>query len=564
MSISVQQFGICILFHEKLDQTIECIKTFMSSGTHIYVLNNNSSSHASCELSAFCSNFSFVHRINLPLNLGVSIGRNILIQNTQEPWLFFVDNDIQIGTVDWVQNLTHHIEANPEIEVFIPRLYNIHEKRYVPHLLMSLENNDLKTQIADKPRTNLFPGGAAIVSRQLFNRLGLYDQEMMIGLEDWELGLRAIKTGLPIKALSIKDILLVHDHRKARDEESKKAIQIRYNDQIISNSYKRFVEKHKVNWEHDYQPWLNEQLKRMLAAADDKPPHSIFGSKKAPHTPTSCNLHFCNSKTADQMTVALVAKILEIYPSVTSFHVMGECDPLLCPQICEILDYIKSQQRTVGINTNGVNAEKLLQLNYKPDYISLQLYGWDTNSTTERYVLDLFKTTLDNYFKLKEVYQNVGFSFTLSKNNYQDLNKILILCDHLKPAFLHLKNYVPESLCPEQVQKIITANDCSVIDHIEKAVQNRPYLIHTPAYLTFDQPLTNGTSICKSYQHLITVDEAGNIGGCNGPILPNSCCGNIFTNTDPYRTSEMRRLRSLAQKRLFPHPECLYCCNKLI
>ena len=192
----------------------------MSSGVNIYVLNNNSSDNAHSELKSFCSKIPYAHIIDSPLNLGVSVGRNILIQNTQEPWLFFVDNDIQIANVDWVQVLMRHIEVNPEIEVFIPRLFNVHEKRYLPHLLMRIESNYIKTQIAETPSSNMFPGGAAIVSRRLFKRLGLYDQEMKVGLEDWELALRAILAGTPVKTLSIEDILLVHDHRKAQDEET--------------------------------------------------------------------------------------------------------------------------------------------------------------------------------------------------------------------------------------------------------------------------------------------------------------------------------------------------------
>lgn len=562
--ISVQPIGICILFHEKLYQTIECIKSFISSGLNIYVLNNNSSHSASAELKSFCSKFPFVHIIDSPLNVGVSAGRNILVQNTQEPWLFFVDNDIRTGTVEWVQIIMHHIEANSETEVFIPRLYNVHEKRYIPHLLMGVENNYIETRIAETPSSNMFPGGAAIVSRHLFNRLGLYDQEMRIGLEDWELALRAILAGAPIKTRSIEDILLIHDHRSAQDEESKKAILVRYNDKTIENSYQRLVEKHKVKWDHDYKPWLNEQLQLMLASPNEKPPSIFVKFKKARYLPTICNLRTTSSKTVDEMTAALVTKILEIYPSISAFNIMGERDPLLCPQISEILDYIKSRGRTVGINTDGVHADKLLRLNYEPEYISLHLHCLDASSTLEHCGLDIFETMIENYLRLKTKYRNVGFSYTLPKSNYQDLSKVLDLCDNLRPTFLYINNYLPRSLSPEQVGKIITTKDTSVINYIEQAIQNRPYIIHRPTVLTFDRPLEDGTSVCKSYNHMITVDAAGNIGGCNGPISPCNCFGNIFTNADPYSSPEMRRLRNLARWRLPPHPECLYCCNKLV
>ncbi|MDR7868437.1 MAG: glycosyltransferase [Sporomusaceae bacterium] len=571
---------MCILFHEKMPQTIECIKSFLSSGVNIYVLNNNSSESACRDLRLFCRNHPNIQIFESPSNLGVGVGRNALIQNTREPWLFFVDNDIRIYTADWLEVLQNHVVAYPEIEAFVPRLFNVHDKRYVPHLSMGVEDGHVKTHIAETAASNMFPGGAAIVSRRLFDRLGLYDREIKVGLEDWELALRALLSGNPVRTRSVEDILLVHDHRQVQDEETKKAVLTRYDEQIIEISYQRLIKKHGVSWDHDYRPWLREQLRLMVAPSAAESRFSLGGrSWKARRQPTSCYLHalntehpergdcgekFVGGRPADGMAKSIVARILELYPHLRTFHVMGEPDPLLFPRITELVDYVKSLHKTIGINTNGAYGDKLLSLRYEPDYISFRLYGWNAGSTLAACGSDIFTPMVQNYRQLKEKYNNLGFCYTVSKNNYQDLGKILDLCDDLQPTFLRIANYLPDDLRPEQVEKIITVNDRSIIGDIERVIGSRPYIVTPPSYLRFGRPSAGGRPICKSYKKVISIDAAGNVGGCIGPVLPRFCAGNIFSADDPNNTPEMRRLRNLAVNGLYPHPECLYCTNKLV
>ena len=49
---------------------------------------------------------------------------------TTEEWLFFADSDIVIKTPDWLQKFTEYVSLNNDVEVFIPRLFNIYENSY--------------------------------------------------------------------------------------------------------------------------------------------------------------------------------------------------------------------------------------------------------------------------------------------------------------------------------------------------------------------------------------------------------------------------------------------------
>ncbi|MDQ6814009.1 MAG: hypothetical protein M3040_09740, partial [Bacteroidota bacterium] len=66
------------------------------------------------------------------INLGISIGRNYLINKTTEPWLLIVDNDITAKNPrGWVESFNEQITARPQYDVFTLRIYNVHEKAYV-------------------------------------------------------------------------------------------------------------------------------------------------------------------------------------------------------------------------------------------------------------------------------------------------------------------------------------------------------------------------------------------------------------------------------------------------
>jgi GT2 family glycosyltransferase len=64
-------------------------------------------------------------------NLGVAAGRNLLIRDTRERWLFFVDNDVTIATRRWSALFRAHGAAHPRAEVFRPSLFNVHDGGYV-------------------------------------------------------------------------------------------------------------------------------------------------------------------------------------------------------------------------------------------------------------------------------------------------------------------------------------------------------------------------------------------------------------------------------------------------
>jgi GT2 family glycosyltransferase len=257
--------GVCILFYEKLDQTIACIKSFLPSKVNIYILNNGSSNESREALGKFCEKYGQIKIFDVYTNLGVGVGRNFLIKHTTEDWIFFVDNDIRIKTKDWVNRFQDYLSIYEDVEVFIPELYDIWTKSYTSNKRIKIEGNKaiLNTEISDET-TNYFPGGASFVSRKLFDRLGLYDNEMFIGLEDYEICIRGILQKREAKARIIEDIKLIHDHSRVKKEKDKDAVRERYNTDHIKKSFNRIIEKHNIFLEGDWTYWSLRAKERML------------------------------------------------------------------------------------------------------------------------------------------------------------------------------------------------------------------------------------------------------------------------------------------------------------
>jgi GT2 family glycosyltransferase len=255
---------ILILFFNKVDQTISCIESFLPSGQKIYVLNNGSDQQQLLKLrDRFANNYE-VNIFDEGINLGVSGGRNYLIEKSSAPWLFLIDNDITVQPANWFQLFILYTQQFPNHIVVVPKLYNLHEQAYGEDMLIVLQNGQVKVEIGLFTVTNCFPGGASLVHRSVFATYGLFDEGMFVGFEDYEFALRAILSDKgPIQVHAIEKIELIHDHRFQKQSKDKTAVKQRYDYQKLKASYDRMVHKHNIIFEHDWQWWTDKQIQLM-------------------------------------------------------------------------------------------------------------------------------------------------------------------------------------------------------------------------------------------------------------------------------------------------------------
>jgi glycosyltransferase involved in cell wall biosynthesis/GT2 family glycosyltransferase len=252
---------VCVLFFNRLEQTLECIRSFLPSGVAVHVLDNGSEPAAVQAMAEALRAHPQVRLRAAGGNRGVSGGRNIQVADTTQRWLLFVDNDITVATPDWLARLARHVADCPQAEVHVPRLYNKHENGwgYLADYLVDEAGRCTFIPTASD-FGNSFPGGASVIDRRLFDRLGPYDEDLFVGFEDFEFAIRAWKRGLPVLARRADDIVLIHDHRVSRSAADKETAKVRYDASRITRSHSVVQSKHGVLLDPNFSDWLADQI----------------------------------------------------------------------------------------------------------------------------------------------------------------------------------------------------------------------------------------------------------------------------------------------------------------
>jgi GT2 family glycosyltransferase len=252
-----------ILFCNKAEQTIETLENLLSFNVPINLLNNGSDKESTRILEKWVKNKP-INYMKVKENGGVSKGRNYLIKNTKEDWLFFLDNDITIPQNDWLDILKTKMQTEPETLVFVPQIINVHlgskkEKFY----RFVINGEDATFEMFNKGRTNKISGGACIVHRSVFDTNGLYNEDFFVGFEDYEFSLRAMKSGTPLDCLCVPEIKLYHDHRKVVRNEDNKYLETRYNEDKIIHSYNLVYQLHNVKLPNSGYLWARGRREAM-------------------------------------------------------------------------------------------------------------------------------------------------------------------------------------------------------------------------------------------------------------------------------------------------------------
>ena len=178
--------GVCVLFFERPDQTIECLESLGFDGPPVYVWNNGSSPSARDAVARYMRDRQHLVLIDSPVNLGVAAGRNRLIEESREDLLLFLDSDITVETPSGSLCLRDRAHRWPDVEVLVPSVFDVQAERVdAGGRLVIQDDRFVHLPPAPDGHMNFFPGGAACVRRTLFERLGPYDESIFVGLEDY-------------------------------------------------------------------------------------------------------------------------------------------------------------------------------------------------------------------------------------------------------------------------------------------------------------------------------------------------------------------------------------------
>jgi GT2 family glycosyltransferase len=234
---------------------------FLPSNQHIYILNNASEGNGWALLQEKYSsntNISFYHS---EINIGPAGGRNVLLHHAKEEWIFVVDNDITIEPEkNWKQIFDEQQAQFPEIKIFCPRVYNVHEKNYSAAHQFTNKDGVVHMIDSDAELTNYFSCCAVIIHSSIFETYGPFDADLF-AFEDYEFSIRAmLSANGNLQVQTLKQITAVHDHQVQKSKADKKAVLERYDAEKIQKSMEHIVAKHHIAFAHEWQWWTKKQL----------------------------------------------------------------------------------------------------------------------------------------------------------------------------------------------------------------------------------------------------------------------------------------------------------------
>ncbi len=260
---------------EKLLRSIhEHIPSFAGE---VLVIDNGSSAAELAHLRSICESLPYKTRIiELGQNYGVAGGRNRTIPYVHSEWLMCLDNDIYFlanPLPKFQQDLATlgcHFMSLPLLD---PDGKTLFAKG--GHLYISYENGELhigagsactQTVIDDKKgdpflSTFLF-GGACILNRATFEKVGGYDEEMFVGFEDIDFSIRLFQQGYKVGSSSC--CALVHDHPKPMSDSDRDYEKERFSRNILHKSALHLEAKHGFKiWSDAVDHWLESRHKEL-------------------------------------------------------------------------------------------------------------------------------------------------------------------------------------------------------------------------------------------------------------------------------------------------------------
>jgi MoaA/NifB/PqqE/SkfB family radical SAM enzyme/GT2 family glycosyltransferase len=256
---------------------LESIRAHLVNFAGEVLIGDNGSSPAELDsLEAYLQTFPYRARLlKFGSNLGVGRGRNRLMQEARTHWVISLDNDIYF-TENPIRQLQNELGTLGCHFMSFP-LLNPDGATLAAH------GGCLQTVIQnDRPRLTINPvmvpgmpvepegsnelfdqaflctflfGGASILNRPSFNRMGGFDAQMQVGFEDIDFSLRLFREGMKVGTSALR--FLVHDHPKAESTSDSDYEKTRFSRRALYDAALHLEQKSGFKiWGDEVDNWL--------------------------------------------------------------------------------------------------------------------------------------------------------------------------------------------------------------------------------------------------------------------------------------------------------------------
>lgn len=161
--------------------------------------------------------FSQVKLVKFDQNTGFSVAVNAGIAATSAEWVLLLNNDMEVAP-NCIETLIHAVKSYPEYHFFALKMLSFHNhdildgagdavlRGGVGYRLGTLEKDSVR--YSRNRETFGACAGAALYSRDFFNKVGLFDSDFFAYLEDVDLNMRARKSGM--RCMYLADAKVFH------------------------------------------------------------------------------------------------------------------------------------------------------------------------------------------------------------------------------------------------------------------------------------------------------------------------------------------------------------------
>lgn len=269
--------SVIIVQYNNVHLTIQAIRSFRSHcGTdhQIIVVDNDSSDPSARNLESELPGVVILRNSN---NEGFSKGNNIGAKHAKGDILLFLNNDT-ITTSDFVTPVLELFSRNLNVGIAGPRLLNedgsfqlscgrlpSFRRELSDKMLYGLveKKNRLALRYAEQQTLNnrnveWITGAALFIRREVFQRLGGFDEKMFMFFEDKDLCLRALRASNDVRF--VPEASLIHLRGASSVEETKSSVQ-------------RFYRRSQLHYYAKHRPLFERWLLRLYLKLIKKYPH---------------------------------------------------------------------------------------------------------------------------------------------------------------------------------------------------------------------------------------------------------------------------------------------------
>lgn len=218
------------------------------------------------------------------VNYGVAGGRNRIMKAAKTDWVFCLDNDMVFMGNPFPQaqqdiaRLGVHFLSVPFINSHDTKCGVLGGNLFMENIEGRVNANMGTALLApefhiNEPTpgflcTGIF-GGASIINRHTFEKLGGYDDNMFVGFEDIEFSMRVFQAGY--KVGSMATVCISHDHEAAQNTTDHDYEKEWFHKKRLYDSAMHFEKKHGIGvWNRSSEDWIDTRREELNIEAKDK------------------------------------------------------------------------------------------------------------------------------------------------------------------------------------------------------------------------------------------------------------------------------------------------------